>query len=122
MAESTENLGQTTQTVKLDSKYFFERVKVRMAQLKKRSFSAYAEALIAADLSEGIAQPKNEVAAQAPAYPYPRHRDVHEMLEYILLNDKKAADWITGNLKMFAEALRLRAAVSLDPNAQRRAG
>lgn len=39
---------------------------------------------------------------------YIGHESEHEMLEFVLQNDPKAAEWITGNLAMFKEAIQSR--------------
>jgi len=45
----------------------------------------------------------------AEAYPYASaNRDQHDLLEFVLNNDPKAAAWISGNLLIFSEALRSR--------------
>ncbi len=55
--------------------------------------------------------------AKAPAPPAAgpgqvgQHKEAHELLEFILENDRQAADWINGNLKMFAEAIHARQGV-----------
>lgn len=46
--------------------------------------------------------------------PYASHAGEHDMLEYVLTNDRVAADWIRGNLHMFVEAIHSR------PGAQKR--
>jgi hypothetical protein len=49
---------------------------------------------------------------------YASHPDQHEMLELVLRSDRAAADWITGNLKMFTEAIESRQ----DSQKRRKAG
>lgn len=92
------------------------------------SFQTILEAALAsfADGAQSQAPVASHQNKSESSYPYPRHREMHDMLEYILANDKKAADWISGNLRMFAEALEGRAAIAgnkaADPHKQRRVG
>jgi hypothetical protein len=48
----------------------------------------------------------------------PADREAHTLLQLILGEDAKAADWIKGNLRMFAEAIRSR---SGKPGSRRKA-
>jgi len=47
-------------------------------------------------------------ASPTPVDQFAAHAEQHEMLELVLRSDRAAADWITGNLKMFNEAIESR--------------
>lgn len=104
------------------SEEFAQRFAVELA---KRGRLSIREAVIAA-LEQWMGETVKAPVRPAPAqYPYPSHREAHEMLELILGADRKAADWIVGNLRMFVEALRSREMTKqggADPHARRRAG
>lgn len=52
---------------------------------------------------------QEDVVASPPAGG-PRNPEAHQLLDFILEHDPKAGEWIIGNLKMFAEAIRSRKA------------
>ena len=74
----------------------------------KTSFQAVlTEKLRDWTFSEG----KAPAAPVVAGYPYPRTREDHETLEFILGADRQAAEQVRGTLKLFAEAVRARSAV-----------
>lgn len=61
-------------------------------------------------IEEAIRNAYDDGRMPSPPSVRPRHLQAHALLEEILESgDQKAIDWITGNLQMFAEALKARA-------------
>ena len=63
-------------------------------------------------------QPNPTAAPIATTVHFPdTHREAHELLETILASgDADAADWVTGTLRMFSEAIRGRRADACELN------
>lgn len=81
--------------------------KPTQAELFQRLRSAY----------EATSKPESPPKTSVTQYP-DWTKEAHDLLQLILDRDAKAADWIIGNLKMFAEAIRSRAG---KPGGRRRA-
>lgn len=82
--------------------------RVKMAKADIRSYQALFVGLLRGWLSGEVA-PAAPPAPSLPAAFPPKHRQAHELLEEILSEGTaKDADWITGNLLNFVEAIRSR--------------
>ena len=79
------------------------RLQIPMYSLIESLWSMYKETKV------GGHPPITPDVRTGPPTAYPAdHLAAHELLEYILVNgEKDRIDWITGNLKTFAELIRL---------------
>ncbi len=94
-----------------------EKDRIRRLGAKAPSVSA----LIDQAMDDYVAKRLNVQQIGGTATPfsmYPsRHREAHKLLETILESgDRKAIDWILGNLKMFSEALQGRVKSETSPS------